>query len=136
MARWNRIRSLDDLPDEVKVRVDFYRESDHDALEKALASGGDGAALSFALPSNEGALIRVTKSEFLAYWLFEDKDLSDPEMSNFESICDSVEDALPDLKNHFEANGRNLRAKAKPSGSERPNDISTRLGVAVGLCVA
>ncbi|RYD73466.1 MAG: hypothetical protein EOP84_21495 [Verrucomicrobiaceae bacterium] len=43
---------------------------------------------------------------------------------------------MPDLKRYFEVSGHDLRAKAWPEGAERAGDISTRLGVTIGLCVA
>lgn len=136
MAPWSKIRSLDDIPDEIEVRVDYYRKNDFSDLENAMKDHLTGRLHSTVeLPAKEGAVIKIPKSEFLAYWLFEDKDPSEPSMESFEAISDSVEDALPDLKNHFEVLGENVRAKPKTEGSERPNDISTRLGVTIGLCV-
>lgn len=127
---WNRITTIDELPEHIEVRVDYYRKSDYAELKLSLK--GDETDL----PPAEGKIIKIPKSEFLAYWLFEDRNPDDPLSEDFDTLAKSVADALPDLKRHFERSGNDLRAKAWPEGAERAGDIATRLGVAIGLCVA
>ncbi|RYD73465.1 MAG: hypothetical protein EOP84_21490 [Verrucomicrobiaceae bacterium] len=80
MPSWNRIKTLDDVPDEIDVKVNYYRESDHSDLMKAFEGSMD------KLPAAEGTIIKISKSEFLAYWLFEDKNPDDLISSGFDAF--------------------------------------------------
>jgi hypothetical protein len=126
--KWHRILSTEDLGEEIKVEVSYYSEKHRRKIRKSLPSRKGH------LPEH-GEVITIPASEFLTYWLFESKNPADPLFASFEVLSKSARDALPDLKSDFEHSESNLRALAKPPGSERAGDISTRLGVAVGLAV-
>lgn len=125
---WQRILKIEDLGDEVRVEVSYYSDQHHRKIQKSLPSRKGH------LPKH-GEVITIPTSEFLTYWLFESKNPADPLFSDFEALSKLVQAALPDLMSDFEHSENHLRALAKPPGSERAGDISTRLGVAVGLAV-
>ncbi len=127
--QWHRILSIDALDDEIQVQVGYYSKDHLAKIQRSLP------IRQAELPA-DGEVIRVPKVEFLACWLFEDRDPDDPLSASFDALAASAADALPDLKRHFEHCDGDLRALSKKPGTERPGDISTRLGVAVGLAVA
>lgn len=136
---WSSIESIEQVPDEIEVHVDYYRKTDYDYLEKALqvdeASKGEKASQKINLPTKDGQTLKISKTEFLAYWLFEDKDPTHPLARDFETLARDVAKAIPALSFHFESNGSSIRARFKKTNSERPPDIPTRLGVSVGLSI-
>jgi hypothetical protein len=87
------------------------------------------------IPPEKGEVMKITKSEFLAYWLFEDKDPTHPLARDFETLARDAAKAIPALSFHFESKGSQIRARYMEPGTERPGDIPTRLGVSVGLSV-
>lgn len=127
--QWQRILSVDGLDDEIKVEVKYYSKHHLTKIRQSLPIRGA------ELPA-DGEIIQIPKAELLGYWLFEDRDPDDPLSASFEGLAASAADALPDLKRHFEHCTGDLRALYKEPGKERPGDISTRLGVAVGLAVS
>ena len=127
---WTRIHSIDSLPKMIKVRVDYYRKSDHGKLTEALKK-----APNRKIPPSGGDAIEIPTAEFLAYWLFEDKNPDDPLVRDFEALAALASEAIPDLRNNFESTDSTIRARIRKTGQERPPDIPTRLGVAIGLSV-
>jgi hypothetical protein len=125
---WHRILNTEDIGDVVKVEVSYYSETHRRKIRKSLPSRKGH------LPEHD-EVITIPASEFLTYWLFEDKDENDPLSCSYEVLSKSVQDTLPDLKRQFEHSEGDVRALAKKKGTERPGDISTRLGVCVGLAV-
>lgn len=126
---WQRILSVNDLGSEIKVKVCSYNKEHREKIRESIPLRQVG------LPQDND-VISIPTAEFLAYWLFEDRDPNDPLSSSFEILSQSAADALPDLKRNFEYSRGDIRALSKKHGTERPGDISTRLGVAVGLSVA
>lgn len=127
--KWSRIKRIEDLGDFVEVRVDYYRAIDKKKLKKQFPE------MAKLVPAN-GAILRIPRSEFLTYWLFESKNPDDPLSSGFKALSKRAKDAIPDLLSDFERAGDDIRALSKRKGTERSLDIPTRLGVAVGLAVA
>lgn len=126
---WNIIQSIDQIPELIEVQLNYYRKSDHACFKEALRKSPR------KLPPAKGEIVKIPKTEFLAYWLFEDKDPNHPLAKDFEALARNAANAIPDLSMHFEVSETSIRAFRKSPDQERPPDIPTRLGVSIGLSV-
>ncbi|SHJ13185.1 hypothetical protein SAMN02745181_1261 [Rubritalea squalenifaciens DSM 18772] len=118
--------SFDNLPQNIKVQVDYYNKKEKDEFEANYPNSEDIEKLA-------GSKVEIPTVEFLVYWLFNRKIVGKNGWSNRDELSKKTHKSLSELEDWIEYKNNTLYS---PDGEDLRKHQIEDLGVAVGLSIA
>lgn len=113
--------------DILKIKLDYYDKKEKEKFKK-----NSNKTIFDRIESLTGQTIEISKSEFLTYFLFKEKNDIDG-FRTFHELSLKVPFRQAYIDDYLEFSSGTIKAKHK---NHKTDDVTERLGIALSLCVA